>query len=209
MGTLTLNWDNTAVNASSNATGQRASKRIKSVGGAFQTSGFTPTNDMAKSVNEADATVTDNRVYEFKIEALCLTGGPIANTGGLKEGIVFACIVPSFTVSESTIQVVLNVLNTDISKARIILKKQSDDSTVGTITPNTVSNTITANFTGLDASTDYYVTIELYATVGGVEVISSDENYLNDVCGGDVEGYQVSTNSAPSCPAPTTLTVSN
>lgn len=209
MATLNVNWDNTAVNASANATGQRVSKRIKAVGGAYQTTGFAPANDLPKTANTTVATVTENRVYEFLLQALCLTGGPIDDPGGVKEGLKFACIIPSFSSSESTVTVNISTLNVDITKARVILKKDSDDSTVGTMTVNSVANNIQALFSGLDATTDYYVTIELYAEVGGVEVISSDAAYLNAVCGGNVANYQVSTNSAPACPAPTSLVISN
>lgn len=203
-----LSWDNTAVLANVNATGQRASKRVKAIGGAFQTSGFSPANDLLKTAVTTDATVIDNRVYEFKIEALCGIGGPVINNNGVKEGIIFACIAPSFSSDNSSVTAVINCLNTDITKARVILKKQSDNSVVGTLTVNNVANACTALFSGLDASTNYYVTVELYSLVDGVEVISSDAAYLNAVCGGNIAGYQVSTNASPACPAPASLVIS-
>lgn len=208
MATINMTWDNTAVNASPNAIGQRVSKRLKSVGGAYDTVGFNPANDMAKTENAAEAnTVTANRTYEFKVEALCTVGGPTINSNGVQEGIAFACVNPVFTPTHNSVQVVLNLATTDITKARIVLKKQSDDSTVATQTQNKVGTTVTANFAALDPSTDYYVTVELYATINGVEVISSSANYLNAVCGGNVANYQVSTSAAPACPAPADLVV--
>lgn len=207
MALLTLNWDNTLVLASANATGQRASKRIKSVGGAFSTLGFNPANDLLKTAVTTDATVDANKVYEFMIQAICISGGPTMNTNGLQEGIVFQCIEPSFDETNTTIDVVVNLAGLDITKIRVRLKKQSDDSLVGTVTANKIGTIATASFSGLTASTDYYVEIELYATVNGVEVISSAAEYLNEVCGGNIDGYQVSTTANPSCPAPLDLEV--
>lgn len=207
MAEIILNWDNSAVNASPNATAQRASKRLKAVGGAFDTVNFVPANDLPKSATTTTATVLGNRVYEFKIEAICGSGGPTANNNGLQEGISFVCIVPAFSSTHNSVNVTTNLINTDITKIRFILKKASDDSIVGNITSNNVLNSATANFTGLTPGTNYYVTIELYAIVNGVEVISSASNYLNDICGGNIAGYQVATGAAPSCPAPIDLVV--
>lgn len=75
MATLDCTWDNTAVSASSNVISQRLSWREKSLGGGFNTSSVTPTNDMAKTVSLATfSAVTVNKVYEFKVEAICTEG---------------------------------------------------------------------------------------------------------------------------------------
>lgn len=203
MAVITLNWDNTAVNASANVTGQRASKRIKIIGGAFDITGFSPANNLPKSADTVDATVITNRVYEFKIEAICASGGPTINNNGLKDGIVFECIVPSFSVTSTQIQVTVNLLNTDITKVKATLKKTSDDLVHGIQTVNNVANQAVITFTGLAAGTGYYLELELYAVVDGVEVISSDSAYLGNVCG----PYNVSTSVAPGCPAPADLIV--
>jgi hypothetical protein len=194
MGTLTLNWDNTAVNASANATGQRALKRIAAVGGAFNTSDFSPANTLLKTATTTVATVLNNRVYDFKVEALCTEGGPTENTNGLKQGIVFACIPPIINIGPTNIEVTIDLTSTDITKARIVLKLASDDSIISTQVVSRSVNTVYYNFSGL-ASDGYYLEIELYATVDGVEVISSDETYLGVVCGGNVEGYQADISS--------------
>jgi len=203
MAVITLNWDNTAVNASANATAQRASKRIAAVGGAYDTTGFSPANDLPKTANTVDATVTANRVYDFKIEAICVSGGPTPNDNGVKQGIVFACIAPSFSVTSSTIQATVNLAGTDITKVKMTLRKQTDDTLQATQTVNNVGGSAVANFTGLAAGTGYYLETEMYAVVDGVEVISSSVEYLNAVCG----PYNVSTSAAPSCPAPSNLVV--
>lgn len=203
MAVITLNWDNTAVNASANAIAQRASKRIVTTGGPFDTTGFSPANDLPKSADTVDATVTENRVYEFKIEAICTSGGPTPNDNGLKQGIIFGCIEPSFSVTSTQIQVTVNLLNTDITKVRMRLRKQSDDTVVGTQTINNVGNQAVGTFTGLLPGTAYYVQLEFYAIVDGVEVISSDGDFVGAVCG----PYNVSTSAAPSCPAPSNLVV--
>jgi hypothetical protein len=207
MATIPISWDNSAVNANVLATGQRVSKRIKALIGAFDTLGFAPVNDMAKTVNSAVSTILPNRVYEYKVEAICSSGGPIINNNGPRDGIVFECIVPTFITTSTTIDVVVDLLNKDITKIRVRLKKQSDNSLIGTITANKVGNNATANFTGLVGGTAYYVEIELYALVNGVEVISSAANYLNAVCGGNIAGYQVTTGATPTCPAPLNLVI--
>ena len=46
---------------------------------------------------------------------------------------------------------------------------------------------------GLDSATGYYLEVEFYATINGVEVISSDAAYLGASCGGNITGYQVTT----------------
>lgn len=209
MAQLILMWDNTAVNASANATGQRGSKRIVVVGGAWSTLGFTPINDWPKSQDNALVDVIANRVYEFMIEALCTDGGPIPNNNGPKQGLVFECIAPFFDSGSTTIDVGVSLLNTDITKVKFVLKRNSDDVIVGTITANNVGDQAIANFAGLDPSTNYYVEIELYAVVDGVEVISSgvQPGGTGQVCGGDVIGYQVATTAAPACPAPAALVV--
>jgi hypothetical protein len=208
MGVLTLNWNNAAVLASANATGQRASKRIKAVGGAFDITGFTPSNDLLKSANTVNVNIINNRVYEFKIEALCIIGGPTPNNNGLREGLVFVCIAPSFVTTFNSVTVNFNLLNTDITKVRVRLKKQSDDSIIGTVTASNVANVASAIFSsGVDAATAYYVEVELYSIINGVEIISSAANFLNAVCGGNISGYQVQTDDPPSCAIPANLQI--
>lgn len=195
MATIYLEWDNTAVNASANALNQRLSWRQKSVGGSFFTSGTTPANDMAKTVNAASHdTAVVNKIYEYKVEALCTTGGPTPNSNGLQEGIVFECVAPSIIgVSTNSMNFTINIPSTDITKARVRLKLQSDNSVIDTQTITKVSDAITYNFTGLTPSTGYYLEVEFYATVNGVEVISSSLDYLNAVCGGNIIGYNATT----------------
>lgn len=197
MATLYCNWDNTAVAASSNVTFQRVSWRERLVGGGFNTSSITPSNDMAKTVNAANfSAATVNKVYEFKVEALCTVGGPTINSNGIVENLVFECVLPSsFVVTESTIAFNISIPSTDITKARVRLKKQSDDSLIDTQTINKVSNAIDYTFTGLTASTGYYFEVEFYATVNVVEVISSSLDYLGAACGGNIINYTATTST--------------
>ena len=195
MATLYCNWDNTAVSASSNVISQRVSWREKSLGGSFNTTSITPSNDMAKTINAANFTAaTVNKVYEFKVEALCTVGGPTPNANGVVENIVFECVTPStFIVTDSTIAFNIAIPSTDITKARVRLKKQSDNSLVDTQTINKVSNAIDYTFTGLTASTGYYFEVEFYAIVNTVEVISSSLDYLGAACGGNIVNYTATT----------------
>lgn len=201
MATFTLNWDNSLVLAEPNAINQRASYRVKTVGGAFITAGFAPANDLATTdVTTVLAGATANKIYEFKIEALCTAGGPTMNDNGIVEQIVFLCVAPSsLTQTSSSVTISLDLTATDITKVRFRLRKQGDDSLVQTITtvcPGAIGST-SANFTALAANTAYYVTAEFYCTINGVEVISSSSDYLNAVCGGNVAGWQVTTDALP------------
>lgn len=183
MASLILEWNNTNVNASANATAQRVSKRLKSVGGAFSTSGFTPANDLAKTANTISATVDDNKIYEFKVEAICSVGGPTPNNNGLVEGISFACIVPTFEKTGTSGQVIVDVTGLDISKIAFTLKKYSDNSLISTQTVSRVGNSVTGNFSGLSVNTQYYVEYELIAVVNGVEVTQTELDDDLAVCG--------------------------
>lgn len=193
MATLNVGWDNTAVSGNPNALNQRVSKRVQG-DIPWVTTGFTPANDLATSANSTVATVVVNNVYQFKVEALCSEGGPTPNDDGVKEGIVFECIVPTLEAEPTEVAVSFSLAATSITKAILTLKKQSDDSIVGgPVTKNRVADAINHTFTGLTQLEDYYLEVQLIATVDGVEVNSSDEEYLNAVCGGNIEGYQVST----------------
>lgn len=199
MATFTLNWDNSLVLAEVNAINQRASYRVKTTGGAFITTGFTPSNDMATSVTSATHSGTDNKIYEFKVEAICTAGGPTMNDNGIVEQIVFACVDPSsLTADASTVTISIDLTATDVTKVRFRLRKQGDDSlvqTITTVTPGGIGTT-SANFTGLTSNTAYYVTAEFYCVINGVEVISSSSDYLNAVCGGNIANWKITTDAA-------------
>lgn len=194
MAELYLKWDNAL--ATINNIARRASKRIKTVGGTWITTGFTPANDFSPTIFQVRATVNPNKVYEFKVENICITGGPTINDNGVQENIKFECIIPDLGADTSSISVNINLASTDITKVRLVLKQQSDNLIVGgPIIVNNVADAATYTFTGLTVNTGYYVTVELYATVNGVDVISSDVAYIGSVCGGNTSGYQISTDS--------------
>lgn len=197
MAILYCTWDNTAVSASSNVISQRLSWREKTVGGGFNTTSVTPSNDMAKTVSAADFTAaTVNKVYEFKVEAICTEGGPTANLNGIVENIVFSCVTPEpIVVTTTTLNFHINIPSTDITKARLRLRLQSDNSLIATQTVTKASNAIDYTFTGLTNNTGYYVEIEYYAMVNGVEVISSSVDYIGNPCGGNITGYNATTGS--------------
>lgn len=187
-------WDNTTIANNSNVIYQRLSWREKSVGGAFNTTSIIPTNDLDKTVSSVDfVSASYNKVYEFILEVFCSLGGSTQNSNGIVEKISFDCITPTLSPDTSLINFSLNVINTDITKARIVLKLQSDNTVITTQTVNRVGNLIDYAFNGLTSSTGYYFEVELYATVNGVEVVSSDVAYLGEVCGGNIEDYSVST----------------
>jgi len=207
MAQFKLQWDNTNVNANPNAVSQRASYRQKSVGGVFIATGFTPTNDLAKTVSEAlTPVISSNVIYEFKVQAICTQNGPTDNDNGIQEGIVFSCIAPSMNKTSDSSSITIDVTGTDIAKARFTLKKSSDNSIV--ITPTIINrsgNSITQLATGLQSSTSYYWQIELIATVSGVDVYSSDINQLGVSC----SPYVFQTDAPPFCNPVASLTATS
>lgn len=195
MAILYLRWRDDLV-VTANTIGYRASKRIKTVGGAWITTGFSPINDLAPNVFETQATVTANKVYELKVEAICTTGGPTINNNGVQENIKFECITPDLTSDSENVSVSINLAGTDITKARLTLRRQSDNFIVGGPTiVNNVADAIAHTFTGLTPGISYYLTVEFYATVNAIEVISSSIDYLGGVCGGNASGYQIDTDT--------------
>ena len=208
MAQFTLTWNNAAILSNPNSIGQRALYRVKSVGGSFLSTGFTPANDLLTSVTSVlSPTLDENSVHEFKIQGLCTVNGPTDNDNGIKEIISFTCIVPTLVNSITTASASINVANTDISKARFTLRKSSDNSILfGPVIIARVGDSIeSGNATGLTASTNYYWQIELYSTVQGLEVISSNSEYLGAVCG----PYLFMTDAQPVCNPVTSLTVNS
>lgn len=196
MAILQINWNAENTDGNPSVTGLRISKRVKAVGGAWDTSGFDTPNDMANSLATNQAVVTANRVYEFKVESLCSAGGPVQNLNGVQEGIAFECITPGKEFTHNSLQVTIPTLLTDITKARIVVHLTSDDSIVSSGIYNSNGVQIQANITSLVQNTEYYFTVELYAMVNGFEVISSDAAFLNAVCGGTVD-YEFQTPLTP------------
>jgi hypothetical protein len=191
---LQLNWDNTALLANPNVLVVRALQRQKVIGGTFYTTGFIPANDLAPSLTSTEFTAyVVNKIYELKVQSICSSGGPTDNSNGIQEGIVFDCLpmvidVPSDPSTEFDGYVDLGT--TDIEGIKYTLKKQSDSSIVE---PETDSPAIDGasgiSYTGLDPDTDYYIDGVFYATINGVEVLYP--------CGGNVSGWQFTTDPAP------------
>jgi hypothetical protein len=206
MAQFVLTWDNTAVLANSNATAQRALYRVKSVGGAFSSTGFTPTNDLAKSATTSTSPVlSSNIVYEFKVQAICTENGPTDNDNGIVEKISFQCIVPDTEVTATTSNISIDVTGLDITKAKFTLKKSSDNSVVYTGTINRVGDSVSTTATGLTGSTNYYWQVELYATVNSIDVVSSGGSFLGAACG----PYPITTSAPPVCNPVTSVDVSS
>ena len=211
MAQFKFDWNNDSVEASSNSTGQVASYRVKaSPAGAWLTDGFTPANTLPKTASTTTTkTLVNNTVYQFKVDNICTSGGPIANDNGIQEGIEFACLDPDvdeFTFSSATFRLTGLPQGTGgIAKAKIWLKLASNNTVVaGTpITVNAVAGVIETTVNGLDDNTNYYWEYEIYATVKGVSVKSSDANYIGQVCG----AYPILTAAEPVCNIPSGLVV--
>jgi len=202
-----LLWINTKVQASSNSISQRALYRYKAVGGAFISTGFTPSNDLATSASTTVSPVLDsNKVVQFEVETICTINGPAINDNGIQEAIGFVCLTPTIVKTDTTSSISIDVTGLDITKARFTLRKSSDNTVLGTpIISNVASNTIFGSITGLVASTNYYWQIELYATVNTLEVISSGTDFLGAPC----SPYPFTTNAPAVCPPITAATISS
>lgn len=177
---FTLLWDLLVVNT--NALTLSVGYRQKTVGGAFITTGFTPSNPLAKTVITAKSpSLSNNIIYEFEATTICDTNGPTPNANGIQESIGFACILPTLSHTSTTVTAVLDVTGTDITKAKFTLKKISDDSNAASpIVVNRVGDSIQATVAGL-SDINCYWQINLYAVVNGVEVISNTcSPYLAD-----------------------------
>ena len=181
---FTLNWFNGAVIANPNSINQVALYRQKSVGGAWLSTGFTPANNLPiTAVTTTSPLVSENKIWEFKVQNICTVGGPIDNNNGIIEQLHFQCITPVLSFTQTTATAVLNVLGLDITKARFTLHKVSDDSVVfGPTIVLPVGNSITCLATGLTGSTGYYWEIDLYSTVNGAEIHSFNTDQLNSPC---------------------------
>lgn len=185
MAQFTLNWFAAPVMVNPNSISQRAVYRQKSVGGAFISTGFTPTNDLPTTTQSTTSpNLGTNRIWEFKVQAICTTGGPTDNNNGIVEGLKFECLTPNIaTTTITTATIVLNITGLDITKARFILHKDSDDSIVyGPVIVNPSGSAITTTATGLTPDTVYYWEFILYSTVEGVEIQSSDPGQLGVSC---------------------------
>lgn len=201
MSQFTLIW---TVVTNVNTIGQRASYRYRLTGGAFDSAGFTPNNDLSPSTTTVDSPVLgENKVIQFKISTLCTSGGPTDNDNGLQEVIEFAEIVPTIGKTENSSNISINISGTDITKARFTLRKSSDNTSVGTANVvNKSGNTISDSRIGLTSSTNYYWQIELYATVKTTEVKSSDIDYV----GVPFSPYPFTTDAPSICPTVTNIT---
>lgn len=185
MAQFKLDWFATAVMINANSTGQRALHRQKSIGGAFSSTGYTPSNDLTITQQTVNSPVLANNViWEFKVQALCAVGGPTDNTNGLVEGLKFACIVPIITFGAEESTVTINKTGLDITKAEFVVKLQSNDAIVfGPVVTVPVGNSISTTATGLTANTDYYWEYKLYSVVNGIEIVSTASGQLNASCG--------------------------
>jgi hypothetical protein len=195
MSQFKLDWFSAPAMVNPNAIGQRALYRQRSLGGSFISTGFTPANNLLKTTQSVNSPIlAANKIWEFKVQTLCTTGGPVDNDNGIQESLEFACINPTIIWTDTTSMISLNILGLDITKARFTLRLTGDNSIVfGPVTTLPVGNGIAATATGLEPQTSYYWQYELYSTVNGTEIISSSSDQLGTVCG----PYTFSTDESP------------
>lgn len=185
MAQFKLNWINTTILSNPNSSGQKALYRQKAVGGAWLETGFSPANPLATYVAEVTSPVlSDNKIWEFKLQCTCTEGGPVDNDNGVQEKLKFVCVNPTLEKTLDTATITLSLAGTDVTKVRFTLRKVSDNSIVfGPYFGNRVADVATALASGLTAGTQYYWQAVLYSTVGGVEINSAQADQLGNVCG--------------------------
>ena len=198
MAQFTLTWDNTDVAANPNATGQVAAWSVAGQDN-WDTSGFTPDPLTVNDKMAVSPNLADNIVYDFLVFANCSDGGGAVNDNGIQQAINFACLYPSFVTTQTASTITIDVTGLSITKARITLRKASDNSAVyGPTIVMKVVDTISVSVGGLTAGTNYYWQVELYAVANNVELKS-------DIC----SPYPITTDAAPVCAPVTSFTVSS
>lgn len=201
---INLSW--TPAPANANSIGQRA-KAIARVNGAVpnMTAVFIPANNMGVAVSSAIfRTSNSNIAYRFMVENICSSGGPMANTNGIREGIVFACIPPTVKAGDTTGTTYtarilkgaytqidgINYPNSysDIEAVEFSLYDATNSTLIqGPILVNTITGTGTSEsfehtFTGLTESTSYTPRFALLSTIDGIVVRSDGAGYLGTKC---------------------------
>lgn len=205
MAQFTLEWDNTEVASNDNATGQRASYRHRG-DTDWETADFDPANDLSVDADTTDSpnTLDDNKVYEFKVDTLCTINGPTINDNGIQEDINFACIEPVLEQTDETGTITIDVAGLDINKAKITLRKASDNSVVAaTETISAMADEITKTVTGLLPDTNYYWQVALGAIINNVQIWSNSSVYIGASC----SPYAFATDEALICDPVTSVVV--
>lgn len=169
--------------------------------GIWNTSGVTPANPLPANASQAILSgLQPGKIYSVRIKMICTTG--FTYSAEFQINIIMFCIGPKdFGLSSSTADSVTiafpNSFNlpipSDISKLKVRLYKQSDNSFIQAVEAS-ISNRSVAQlfvFTGLTAGTVYYYTYQLCKTFGTEEICSAVNN-----CGGNAVDYQISTVAA-------------
>lgn len=192
MPNIIIQW---SPNINGNTINQRTYYRQKNTGGSFLTNNFTPPNDLTTSATTSTFTAaTLNTIYEFQVANICSVSGPTFNSNGIKEGIVFGCITPTETHTDTSAIVSVASIPSDITKIRFSLSNGGVE--VGTFQDILVSaGNASRTFTGLSSSTTYTAKIQLITILNGIETVS---NFTTCQVG-------ITTNAPASCIAPTNL----
>jgi hypothetical protein len=188
-------------------TGQRI-LRIAKCNGLIPnlTTTFTPVNDYdaSQAVSTAEDLQT-NTIYRFKVQSLCPVGGPIDNSNGIIEDIVFECVPEDDMDTTTQTTVGLNksvsvkidplpnptgedggvvVANyTDITKVEFSVYDAANAvEIIAPVTVTQVAGVASWEATGLSPSTTYTLRYVLITTINGVEVRSDSISYLGNAC---------------------------
>lgn len=177
-----LNWNISNTENDPNTSTQKAlyKKRLDGAGAPFLDGiegglPFNPPNPISKNVSATQSgSLSDNAVYQFKIQTICGVNGPVDNMDGIFEAINFICIEPTATFTYNQATITIPVSGTpDIIKAKIKLT----NTTTGVVLVNNVvvsasGSNITYTKTGLSPSTSYRWDITLGANVNSADKYS-------------------------------------
>lgn len=191
MANFTVTWN---ANQNANTSNTKAGYRKKSVGGAYTYGG---NHSPSSSVSETFTTLDDNEVYEFIITNYCSVGGPTNSV--VYEGIKFACPASksiSSTTDTST-QLSVSGLPSSIMDVLYEVRLTSNNNLVTNGSFTSSAGTASGTITGLSASTNYTIKIELRALVNG----SNSDSSLGSC------SLTFTTAAPPTCPTPSIISV--
>lgn len=131
-----------------------------------------------------------NTIYNFRIVANCTYGGPTPTAS--TDKVIMSCPTVSITPSYATTVVNITPLAGGITSYKVDLLDSTGNTVIATKTANQSTSTIQVSFDSLTPSTNYNIRV--------TAIIDSNNQ---NVCANNA----FSTSAAPSCPAPSSLTV--
>jgi hypothetical protein len=154
---------------------------------------FTQHSNVGPTVNNALITgLTDNVIHQFRIINNCSVGGP--TNSGLDEDIKFTCPVVNTTPDHDSVEYSFTHLGGDVNAYDVQLLDAAGTTVIATNPHASPAGTVTGNFTGLTASTNY-----------NIRVIPKASGTLGNYSKTNCALTAFSTAATPACAAPTNI----